>query len=189
MGEQLFFEVQQEQAHAGAIDRVTGHELRVRKTLVDVFVDDVGFVENQVALDKMSMSELNDPNNAKLQGIPRGMVEKAKLERSNEQMAWQMHGMALAHAQKEDSIDTAQLSGLDKAINDFERMINKIFDFCNEKGVGLGKQTAFRMFDDADEDSDKSSSDDDNKDENSEEDKPADTEDDDDSKVPEGFDF
>lgn len=42
---------------------------------------------------------------------------------------------------------------LDEAINNFERMINKIFSFCNTGGVGLGKQTAFRIFDDSDEDS------------------------------------
>ncbi len=41
---------------------------------------------------------------------------------------------------------------LDKAINEFERMINKIFEFCNDKPVVMGKQTAFKMFGEADED-------------------------------------
>jgi hypothetical protein len=41
---------------------------------------------------------------------------------------------------------------LDKAINDFERFINKIFAFCNQKPNGLGGQTAFNSFNEDDED-------------------------------------
>ena len=41
---------------------------------------------------------------------------------------------------------------LDKAINDFERFINKIFAFCNQKGNNLGKQTTFNSFNEDDED-------------------------------------
>src|SRR5690606_14359406 len=50
--EEFLFEVVQEEAGARAHDRVGGHQLRMRKTLVDVFVDDVRFVQNQVTLDK-----------------------------------------------------------------------------------------------------------------------------------------
>src|SRR5690606_18740319 len=50
--EQLFFEVVQEQAGAGAHHRVGRHALRVRETLVDVFVDDVGLLQDQVTLDQ-----------------------------------------------------------------------------------------------------------------------------------------
>jgi hypothetical protein len=41
---------------------------------------------------------------------------------------------------------------LDKAINDFERFINKIFAFCNQKSNSLGKQTTFNSFSEDDED-------------------------------------
>ena len=50
--EQFFFEVQQEQAHAGAVNWVTRHQLRMRKTLIDVLIDDVGFIQNEIALDQ-----------------------------------------------------------------------------------------------------------------------------------------
>src|SRR5690606_5098612 len=50
--EQLFFEVVQEQTGAGAHDRVGRHQLGMREALVDVFVDDVRFVQHQVALDQ-----------------------------------------------------------------------------------------------------------------------------------------
>src|SRR5690554_5401927 len=50
--EKLFLEVVQEQAGTGTHHGVGGHQLRMRKTLVDVFVDDVRFVQNQVTLDK-----------------------------------------------------------------------------------------------------------------------------------------
>ena len=52
VGEQFFFKVEQEQTHAGTVNRVTRHELWMRKTLVDVFVDDVGLIQDQIALDQ-----------------------------------------------------------------------------------------------------------------------------------------
>src|SRR3990167_3756981 len=50
--EQFFFEVQQKQAHTGAVHGVTGHQLRMRETLIDVLIDDVRLVQDQVALDQ-----------------------------------------------------------------------------------------------------------------------------------------
>jgi hypothetical protein len=52
MGKKLFLEVEQEQAHTGTVNRVTGHQLRVRKTLIDVLVDDVRFVQDQITFDQ-----------------------------------------------------------------------------------------------------------------------------------------
>jgi hypothetical protein len=52
MHEQLLLEVEQEQAHAGAVHRVARHQLRMREALVDVLVDDVRLVQDQVALDQ-----------------------------------------------------------------------------------------------------------------------------------------
>src|SRR5690606_32485113 len=52
MSEELLLEVEQEQAQAGTCHRVTRHQLRVRKALVDVFVDDVRLVQNQIALNE-----------------------------------------------------------------------------------------------------------------------------------------
>jgi hypothetical protein len=49
---QLFFEVQQKQAHTSAINRVAGHQLGMREALIDVLIDDVGFIQNQIALDQ-----------------------------------------------------------------------------------------------------------------------------------------
>ena len=46
--EQLFFEVQQEQAHAGAVHRVARHQLGMGEALINVLVDDVRFVQDQV---------------------------------------------------------------------------------------------------------------------------------------------
>ncbi|MPM54539.1 hypothetical protein SDC9_101317 [bioreactor metagenome] len=50
--EEFLLEVQQEQAHAGAVHRVTRHELRMREALVDVLVDDVRLVQDQVTLNQ-----------------------------------------------------------------------------------------------------------------------------------------
>src|SRR6476661_7833782 len=50
--EQLLLEVEQEQAHAGTVDRVPGHQLRMREALVDVLVDDVRLVQDEVPLDQ-----------------------------------------------------------------------------------------------------------------------------------------
>jgi hypothetical protein len=44
--------LKQEQAHAGAGHRVARHQLRMREALVDVLVDDVRFVQDEVALDE-----------------------------------------------------------------------------------------------------------------------------------------
>ena len=52
MREQLFFEVQQKQANARPINWVTGHQLWVRKTLVDVLIDNVGFVQNEITFNQ-----------------------------------------------------------------------------------------------------------------------------------------
>jgi hypothetical protein len=49
---QFPLEVEQEQTRPRPHDRIRGHELRMGKALVDLFVDDVGFVEDQVALDE-----------------------------------------------------------------------------------------------------------------------------------------
>src|ERR1700681_2881571 len=46
---ELFLEAMQEQPRSRTHDRVGGHQLRMRKALIDVFVDDVGFVQNQVS--------------------------------------------------------------------------------------------------------------------------------------------
>jgi hypothetical protein len=48
----FFLEIEQEQAYAGAINRVTGHQLRMRETLIDVFVDDVGLIKDEVTLNQ-----------------------------------------------------------------------------------------------------------------------------------------
>ena len=50
--EQFTLEVEQEQARAGAHHRIGRHQLRMRKALVDVLVDDVRFVQHQIALDQ-----------------------------------------------------------------------------------------------------------------------------------------
>jgi hypothetical protein len=50
VGEQFLLEVEEEQPHARARHRVTRHQLRVREALVDVLVDDVRFVQDEVAL-------------------------------------------------------------------------------------------------------------------------------------------
>jgi hypothetical protein len=52
MREQLFLEVEEEQTHARTRDWIAGHELRVREALVDVFIDNVGLIQNQIALNK-----------------------------------------------------------------------------------------------------------------------------------------
>src|SRR5690606_10093109 len=52
VNEEFFLEVVQEQTGARAHDGVGRHELRVREALVDVLVDDVGLVQDQVALDE-----------------------------------------------------------------------------------------------------------------------------------------
>src|SRR5674476_1235090 len=49
---QLFLKIEQKQTNPGPIDRVARHQLGVRKTLVNVFVDDVRLVQNQVALNQ-----------------------------------------------------------------------------------------------------------------------------------------
>ena len=50
MQKQLFFHAEQHQTATAAHHRVARHQLRVGKALVDVFVDDVGLVQNQIAL-------------------------------------------------------------------------------------------------------------------------------------------
>ena len=52
IGEQFFLKIEQKQTHAGAIDWVARHQLRVREALIDVFVDDVGLIQNQIALNQ-----------------------------------------------------------------------------------------------------------------------------------------
>src|SRR5690606_20943496 len=47
---QFLFEVVEEQARAGPHDGVGRHQLRMREALVDVLVDDVGLIQNEVAL-------------------------------------------------------------------------------------------------------------------------------------------
>ncbi|MNQ92367.1 hypothetical protein D3C85_1077920 [compost metagenome] len=52
VGEQFLFEIEQEQAGACTLHRVGRHQLRVREALVDIFVDDVRFVQDQVTFDE-----------------------------------------------------------------------------------------------------------------------------------------
>jgi hypothetical protein len=52
VAEELLLEAVEEKARAGPHHRIGRHQLRVRKALVDVLVDDVGLVEDEVALDQ-----------------------------------------------------------------------------------------------------------------------------------------
>jgi len=48
--EQLFFKVVQKQSGTRAHDRISWHQLWMRKALVNVLIDDVGLVQDQIAL-------------------------------------------------------------------------------------------------------------------------------------------
>ena len=52
MHKQFLLEIEQEKAHAGTVYRVTGHQLRMRKALVNVLIDDVRFIQDEVTLDQ-----------------------------------------------------------------------------------------------------------------------------------------
>jgi len=50
--EKLLLEAVQEQPGAGSHHRIGRHQLWMRKALVDILVDDVRFVQHQIALDQ-----------------------------------------------------------------------------------------------------------------------------------------
>ena len=49
---QFFFEVEQHETRACSHQRIGRHQLRMRKPLIDVFVDDVGLIQHQLTLDQ-----------------------------------------------------------------------------------------------------------------------------------------
>ena len=50
--EQFFFHAKQHQTPASAHHGIAGHQLRMRETFVDIFVDDVGLVQDEVAFNQ-----------------------------------------------------------------------------------------------------------------------------------------
>ena len=52
MAEQLLLESMQEQSRAGPHDRIGRHQLRVWKTVVDILIDDIGLVQDKIALNQ-----------------------------------------------------------------------------------------------------------------------------------------
>src|SRR5450759_2571644 len=50
MDKQLLLKIEQEQPDPSPIHGVAGHQLRVRKALINVLIDDVRFVQNQITL-------------------------------------------------------------------------------------------------------------------------------------------
>jgi len=52
MAVKLLFEAMQEQAGSAAHDGIRRHQLRMREAFINILIDDIGFIQNQVALDQ-----------------------------------------------------------------------------------------------------------------------------------------
>jgi len=52
MNKEFFFKIEQKQTHASTVYRITRHQLGMWETLINVFIDDVGLIQNQVTLNQ-----------------------------------------------------------------------------------------------------------------------------------------